>query len=134
MFPEKNIALLKIQTQPGKRLSQFKHLCLLIKGLMLACFVTRSFYILKFFSLPFSLQPQGQEKSPSALGARVKGLVLARAQPSPPLFSFWITIEHRSRDLSYIIPYDSLVRYLFLLPAILHLLGGVLWNPLNRPL
>lgn len=28
--------------------------------------------------------PQGQEKSPSALGARVKGLVLARAQPSPP--------------------------------------------------
>lgn len=90
MFPEKNIALLKIQTQPGKRLSQFKHLCLLIKGLMLACFVTRSFYILKFFSLSFSLslQPQGQEKSPSALGARVKGLVLARAQPSPPLFSF----------------------------------------------
>lgn len=84
MFPEKNIALLKIQTQAGKRLSQFKHLCLLIKGLMLACFVTRSFYILKFFSLPFSLQPQGQEKSPSALGARVKGLVLARAQPSPP--------------------------------------------------
>lgn len=134
MFPEKNIALLKIQTQAGKRLSQFKHLCLLIKGLMLACFVTRSFYILKFFSLSFSLQPQGQEKSLSALGARVKGLVLARAQPSPPLFSFWITIEHRSRDLSYIIPYDSLVRYLFLLPAILHLLGGVLWNPLNRPL
>lgn len=88
MFPEKNIALLKIQTQAGKRLSQFKHLCLLIKGLMLACFVTRSFYILKFFSLPFSLQPQGQEKSPSALDARVKGLVLARAQPSPPLFSF----------------------------------------------
>ena len=43
-------------------------------------------------------------------------------------------MEHRGSDLSYIIPYDSLLRYLFLPPVVLHLLQGILWNPLNRPL
>lgn len=104
MFPEKNIALLKIQTQPGKRLSQFKHLCLLIKGLMLACFVTRSFYILKFFLSLFLSPASGPGKVTVGPGCtRKRTCARARTTLSP---SVLLLNNHRTSQSRFIVYYS----------------------------
>lgn len=135
MFSEKNIALLKIQTQPGKRLSQFQTFTPLDKRINARLFRDPQFlYSPIFLSLSLSSGPGPGKVTVGPECTRKRTCARARTTAFLPPLSFWITMEHRGRDLSYIIPYDSLLRYLFLLPAVLHLLGGVLWNPLNRPL
>lgn len=148
MFPEKNIALLKIQTQTGQTFVTVQTFMPLDKRINARPFRDPQLLHSPIFLSPspcLSLQPQGQEKSTSALSARVQEDSRSRAHnplPSLPPPSLLLLNNHRTsrgRDLSYIIPYDSSAP-LFVPSspppplAILHLLGGVLWNPLNRPL
>lgn len=148
MFPEKNIALLKIQTQTGQTFVTVQTFMPLDKRINARPFRDPQLLHSPIFlspSLPVSLFSPRARKSQRRPWVHASKRTRARARttlfpPSPlPPFSFWITIEHRAVEIYRILFLTiPLLRYLFLLPlpplAILHLLGGVLWNPLNRPL
>lgn len=91
MFPEKNIALLKIQTLSGQTFVTVQTFMPLDKRINARLFRDpQLLYSPIFLSLSFSLSlslfsPGARKSQTSALNARVKGLVLARAQPSPLL-------------------------------------------------